>query len=371
MIGLAAAGPSAYWYLARGTGAASLVLLTASVVLGVLGPLRVAAPPRWPRYAIDQLHRDVSLLVMAFLALHIITSVLDSFAPITVTDAVIPLGASYRPLWLGLGALSFDLLIALVVTSLMRRRFGYRSWRAIHWLSYASWPIAVLHGLGTGSDTKLWWMLALTAACAAAVLIAVWARIDRAGPKLGSARGAALATALATPLGIAIFTLAGPLQPGWSRRAGTPKTLLAKAAPARVGTPAPGSSPAPKPATLHAPFSSSVNGTITQTPESGGAVLDMALRLSGGADGQLRIRIAGAPLGGGGLSMTGSQVVLAAAGLPSVYQGRILTLQGQQFTARVSGSGSTLNLRANLNIDPQSNAVSGTVSASSAGRRGG
>jgi hypothetical protein len=97
----------------------------------------------------------------------------------------------------------------------------------------------------------------------------------------------------------------------------------------------------------------------------------MALRLSGGADGQLRIRIAGAPLGGGGLSMTGSQVVLAAAGLPSVYQGRILTLQGQQFTARVSGSGSTLNLRANLNIDPQSNAVSGTVSASSAGRRGG
>ena len=372
----AAAGPSAYWYLARGTGAVSLVLLTASVVLGVLGPARLAAPPRWPRFAIDQLHRDASLLVMAFLALHIITSVLDSFAPIALTDAVIPLAASYRPLWMGLGALSFDILIALVVTSLLRRRFGYKTWRTVHWLSYASWPVAVLHGLGTGSDTKVWWMLALTAACATAVLIAVWVRIDRAGSKLGGNRGAALAATIATPLGIAIFTLAGPLQPGWSARAGTPAKLLATATPAaaarpaRVGTRTPVAARAPKPATLHAPFSSSVSGTITQTPEPGGAIIDMALRLSGGANGQLRVRIAGAPLGGGGLSMTGSQVVLAATGLPSVYQGRIVNLQGQQFLARVTGSGSTLNLRANLSIDPQSSAVTGTMSASAAGGGG-
>ena len=90
---------------------------------------------------------------------------LDSFAPIRLIDAVIPFASTYRPLWLGLGALSFDLLIALVVTSLVRRRLGYRAWRTIHWLAYASWPVAVFHGLGTGSDTKVWWMLALTAAC--------------------------------------------------------------------------------------------------------------------------------------------------------------------------------------------------------------
>src|SRR5947209_12061135 len=151
MLGLAAAGPRAYWYLARGTGVVSLLLLTAIIVLGVMGPLRVTVP-RWPRFAIDGLHRDLSLLVMAVLVVHIATSVLDGFAPIAWLDAVIPLGSQYRPLWLGLGALSFDLLLALVITSLVRRRLGYRAWRAIHWAAYASWPVAVAHGLGTGSD---------------------------------------------------------------------------------------------------------------------------------------------------------------------------------------------------------------------------
>src|SRR5947209_14717532 len=121
---LAAAGPSAYWYLARGTGVVSLLLLTAIVVLGVMGPLRVAGP-RWPRFAVDSLHRDLSLLVMAVLVIHIITSVLDSFAPIKLLDAVIPLTSRYRPLWIGFGALSFDLLLALTITSLVRRRLGY------------------------------------------------------------------------------------------------------------------------------------------------------------------------------------------------------------------------------------------------------
>src|SRR5436305_8519519 len=164
-------GPSAYWYLARWTGAVSLILLTASVLFGILGPLRFAAP-RWLRFAIDMLHRDVSLLVLVVLAVHIVTSVLDSFAPIQLTDAIIPFVSAYRPLWMGLGALAFDLLVALVITSLLRRQIGYRGWRAIHWLAYASWPVAVLHGLGTGTDTKVWWMLILTVACVAAVAVA-------------------------------------------------------------------------------------------------------------------------------------------------------------------------------------------------------
>src|SRR5436853_7494248 len=97
---LSAAGPSAYWYLSRGTGAVCLILLTVSVVLGVLGSLRFAAGPRWPRFTVDALHRDVSLLVLVVLVIHILTSVLDSFAPIKLTDAVIPFASSYRPLWM-------------------------------------------------------------------------------------------------------------------------------------------------------------------------------------------------------------------------------------------------------------------------------
>jgi hypothetical protein len=376
---LAAAGPSAYWYLARGTGVVSLLLLTASVVLGVLGPLRFTAGPRWPRFAIDSLHRDVSLLVMVLLAAHIVTSVLDSFAPIALLDAVIPFGASYRPLWMGFGALSFDILIALVVTSLGRRRLGYRAWRGVHWLAYASWPVAVLHGLGTGSDTKVWWILALTAGCLAAVLIAIWFRIARAEPERQGVRGTAIALTLATPLGLAIFTLAGPLQRGWARRAGTPPSLLGSAFVPAAATVQPrsgaGASPkahaTPAAGTLKVPFSARLAGKVTQTVESGGAIVDLAMRLSGGAHGRLRVRMGGAPISGGGLSMTGSQVDLLADGLPSVLEGQIVSLQGQQFIARVaSAAGTQLDLRADLTINSQSDTVTGTLSATPAGGGG-
>ncbi|MBV9466487.1 MAG: ferric reductase-like transmembrane domain-containing protein [Solirubrobacterales bacterium] len=370
---LAAAGPSAYWYLSRGTGAVALLLLTASVVLGVLGSLRFAAAPRWPRFAIDALHRDVSLLVIALLLLHILTSVLDGFAPITLTDAVIPFASAYRPLWLGLGALSFDLLLALVITSLVRRRLGYRAWRAIHWLAYASWPVAVLHGLGTGTDTKVWWMLGLTIVCVGAVLVAVWVRIGRAGAGSERLRMPAFVLTLASVAGIAIFTLAGPLQGGWARRAGTPQSLLASIAPAANGgasTPsaAAGAAGGAAPGRAGAArFSAELQGKISQSSVAGGAVVDISLRLAGGARGRLRVRLGGAPIPGGGLSLTGSQVDLTADSLPAVMQGQIVSLQGQEFLARVSGAGSTLELRASLSIDNQTNAVTGTLIATPAG----
>jgi sulfoxide reductase heme-binding subunit YedZ len=346
-----------------------LVLLTASVVVGVLDSMRVAAPPRWPRFAIDALHRDLSLLVIVLLAAHILTSVLDSFAPIKLTDAVVPLAADYRPLWMGLGALSFDLLIAIVVTSLLRRRLGYSAWRAVHWLAYASWPIAVLHGLGTGSDTKVWWMLALTVLCLGAVLASVMIRLSRAAIERDGLRAPAAAIAIATSLGLAIFTLAGPLRPGWARRAGTPPRLLAAAAPAAAQAQ---TAAARTSSSLPGPFSATLSGTIKQTPEPGGAVVDLALRLGGRARGRLRVRIAGAPLQGGGLSMTGSQVVLSAAGLPSMMQGRIVSLAGQRFLARVAGAGgSVLDLTADLQIDGQAGAVTGSLAAQPPGSGGG
>jgi sulfoxide reductase heme-binding subunit YedZ len=367
---LAAAGPSAYWYLARGTGAVSLVLLTASVVLGVMGSVRFALAPRWPRFAIDTIHRDVSLLVLAVLVVHIVTSVLDSFAPITLTQAVIPFIGTYRPLWLGFGALSFDLLVALALTSILRRRIGYRVWRGIHWLAYASWPVAVLHGLGTGSDTKVWWMLALTVGCVAAVAVAVLIRIARTETEPDGRRGALTALTIATPVGLALFTLAGPLQHGWAARAGTPASLLAKFRPAAARTAsaaaagAANNSPAANPAklTLKVPFQAQISGNVSQTEATGGALVDLALKLSGGARGKLRIRLAGTPIDGGGLSMTGSQVDLLASGLPSVMEGRIVSLEGQQFVARVTGAGSALELHANLSIDQSSGAVTGTLS---------
>ncbi|HTD57994.1 MAG TPA: hypothetical protein VK672_03785, partial [Solirubrobacteraceae bacterium] len=121
---VAAAGPSAYWYLTRSSGAVALVLLTLALVLGVVD-VRRWSTEKWPRFVVDSLHRNVSLLALAFLGLHILTAVLDSFAPISLVDAVIPFTGSYRPLWLGLGALSFDLMLAVILTSLLRRQVGH------------------------------------------------------------------------------------------------------------------------------------------------------------------------------------------------------------------------------------------------------
>jgi DMSO/TMAO reductase YedYZ heme-binding membrane subunit len=362
---LATAGPSAYWYLARATGVVSLVLLTASVILGVLGPLRLSAP-RWPRFAIDSLHRDVSLLVVAFLGLHILTSVLDTFTSISLVNSLIPFTGSYRPLWLGFGALSFDLIVALAVTSLVRRRLGYRAWRAIHWLSYVSWPVAVLHGVGTGTDTKAWWSLLLTAACVVAVLVAVWWRVEQGSDD--RLRSPALIATVVTPLGLAVFTIAGPLQHGWAAKAGTPTTLLAPTTAAAVtpGAPATASVPASSSRTLKLPFTARLTGTVAQSTVPGGAVVDLALRLSGGARGRLRVRLAGAPIQGGGLSLTGSQVVLQAAGLPTVMVGQVTSLAGQRFDARMrDASGHAFYLHTDLNINGANGTATGSVTANS------
>ncbi len=226
---VAAAGPSAYWYLTRSSGAVALLLLTLALVLGVIDVRRLSSDT-WPRFVVDSLHRNVSLLALAFLCLHILTAVLDSFAPISLINAVIPFTGSYRPLWLGLGAVSFDLMLAVIITSLLRRRIGHATWRATHWLTYASWPIALLHSLGSGSDVKSAWLLALSVACLMAVLVAVLARVAAGWPDQLARRSAALGATGAFTLGLLLWLPGGPLGKEWARRSGTPQALLGHSA---------------------------------------------------------------------------------------------------------------------------------------------
>src|SRR2546430_14044908 len=163
---------SVLWYTTRGAGAVSLILLTCVVVLGVLSNLRVQSPS-WPRFLTTGLHRNLALMTLVFLALHIVTAVVDPFTNLGWAAALIPFSSSYRTFWLGLGVISFELLLAIVATSLVRGFIGHRSWRAIHWLTYAAWPIGVVHGIGTGTDTWSAWMLSITSMCIAAVAVAV------------------------------------------------------------------------------------------------------------------------------------------------------------------------------------------------------
>lgn len=222
---LAISSGSAWWYLARGTGAVSLLLLTAVMALGLAGPLRASLGRRLPRVAVETLHRDLSLLAILLIVVHVVSSVADGFAPITLLDAVIPFGSAYRPLWLGFGALAFDLMVALALTSLVRRRLGYGAWRAVHMLAFLSWPVAVLHGLGTGSDQQTGWMIVLTAVCVAVVTATILVRLARAAAP-GPARGWGIGLTLAAVIASLAFALQGPLHSGWARRAGTPASLL-------------------------------------------------------------------------------------------------------------------------------------------------
>jgi predicted ferric reductase len=177
---LAAASTSSwFWYFGRATGLIALVLLTATIVLGVLGPLRVSSPG-WPRFAIRTLHRDLALLSIVVIALHVVTIVLDTDVHVPLSTAVLPFGSPFQPVWMALGAVAFDLLIAIVLTSLLRRQFGERVWRLTHWLTYASWPLAVAHGLGTGSDSARAWALAMTFGCCAIVAVAALTRAQHA-----------------------------------------------------------------------------------------------------------------------------------------------------------------------------------------------
>jgi predicted ferric reductase len=168
------------WYATRATGLVTLLMLTASVLLGLLVAGRFSSQ-RWPRFLTQGLHRNISLLVLVFLALHVGTTVLDSYTSIPLSAAFVPFASAYKTGWLSLGAVALDLLIALVVTSLLRDRLGYRTWRRLHWLAYACWPVAVAHGLGIGTDRSVTWVIATTLGCVGCVGAAAAWRIVNFG----------------------------------------------------------------------------------------------------------------------------------------------------------------------------------------------
>jgi methionine sulfoxide reductase heme-binding subunit len=167
------------WLVSRAAGVVALVLLTATVVLGTVS----TAPTRsltWPRWARQTLHRDLALVSLGALAVHISAVVLDNYVDVQWYVALVPFVSAYRPFRVGLGTLAFDLILLVIVTSLLRVRLGARAWRAVHWLTYAAWPVAVLHYLTTGTDARGPWGLLLAVLAIGAVAVAVGIRIKTA-----------------------------------------------------------------------------------------------------------------------------------------------------------------------------------------------
>ncbi len=352
------------WYLTRGSGLVVTVFLTASVVLGILTTVRVSAEG-WPRFVVAALHRNISLFALVGLVLHIGTAVLDSYAPIGWLDALLPLHSGYRALWVGFGAVAFDLMLAVLITSLLRVRLGYDRWRAVHWLAYGSWAAAIFHGLGTGSDTKVGWVLGIYAGCVIAVLAAFGWRLTFGWPAQRRLRVAAGALAVVSVTALTGWVKAGPLQPGWALAAGTPKSLIAG------GTATSGSGPAPSTPpdqALKSAFTDTVNGTVNQGAVGGAGLVTISLNLatSGSVPGRLAIEITGQPSAGGGVEETGSRVTFRPSGSSRAWTGSLDTLDGNRLGSVVSRGSSRLRLTLDITLDRTSGAVSGRLAGAPA-----
>ena len=350
---LAAANSQALWYLTRATGLVTLALLTGSVVLGILGVQRWTSR-RWPRFVTSGLHKNVSLLAVVFLAVHIVTAVTDSFVTITWVNVFVPFTGTYRPVWLGLGAVASDLLIALIITSIARQRVGYRVWRIVHWAAYACWPIALVHGLGTGTDARHGWALAMFLGSLAAVCGAVWWRLSSGERSHIGRRVPAIAASVAVPLVVLAWLVSGPLQPGWAAKAGTPTPASAVAA-----------APSASLVAFASPFSATLTGTASQTqPDvNGNTTLTISATLNGQVSGVLGITVTGQELSTGAATVTSSSASLGLADQPAFDVGSVTAVTGNRFTLVLSGGTKPIYATVTITTD-SAGTLTGTIQTS-------
>jgi sulfoxide reductase heme-binding subunit YedZ len=196
----------AIWYAARASGVAAYVVLSVVVSLG-LGLGGKAQNRRWPRFSIEDIHRFGGLLVGSLIGIHVLTIAADSFLPFSLTQLLVPFTSRYRPLWTGLGIAAAELLLALAITNHYRRRLPYRFWRRAHYLNFAIWTLASLHGLMAGTDRGAVWLAIVYGVSVASVLMLLLWRFG--GHVLRSPR---VATAGAVTVVALPLLIVGPLR---------------------------------------------------------------------------------------------------------------------------------------------------------------
>lgn len=177
----------ALWALGRGTGVVALVMLTVSLALGIAA--RSGRPiAGLGRFGIAEVHRTAALTGTALIALHVGTLMFDPYAQLRLVDTVLPFVGTFRPLWQGLGTLAVDLLVVVTVVSLLRDKVGPRVFRAVHWATYALWPVALVHALGNGTDSGSLWLRTVAGVSILGVAGSVAWRVTESYAERGRAR---------------------------------------------------------------------------------------------------------------------------------------------------------------------------------------
>jgi DMSO/TMAO reductase YedYZ heme-binding membrane subunit len=332
------------WDTARAAGLVSYVLLTASVSLGLILRNRWQSG-RWPRLVTNELHGYVSLLALVFIAVHVVAIAVDPFTHFGLAAVLVPFASHYRPIWMGLGITALYLLLAVWVSTRLRRRIGHRRWRQIHVLAFAVYGAATLHGLGTGSDTRTAWAVALYATSVVVVgtLLAI-RLLAPAGRDVRRRPLAAFAAAL-TVMAATAWSLGGPLAPGWSHRAGGGLARASAARPLvhalRVRVPS---------GAVHVPFAAAYAGRLTVDPVNGEGRITVRIdgALSGPTKDHLEILIHGIPLDDGGVAMEQSRVRMGTT--TALYHGEITSLSGSRIVAALRSPDQRLRVAVTLRI---------------------
>jgi methionine sulfoxide reductase heme-binding subunit len=215
--------PSPLWFLDRSAGEVTLLLMSAVMILGIV---RAAMPTVFP-FLVEGAHANLALLTIVFAGLHIVAALLDPFARLGPIDALVPFLSAYRGTWLGLGVVSGYIYAVAVLTSWPARRFPRATWVWLHRTMYLAWTLAIVHSLGTGSDARNELFLLLNVVAVAGVLVAFLGfRVAEGWTRLPPLWAALATVAVVVVVGVAVWAVNGPLQPGWARSSGTPPGLL-------------------------------------------------------------------------------------------------------------------------------------------------
>lgn len=204
---------SVTWDAARASGLVAYALVSASIVVGLALSLGWKST-LWTRFVTNETHRFMTLLALIFTGFHGLAVLTDPFIGFTQLEVLVPFTSHYRPLWVGLGIIGAYLLAAVYASEWLRPRLGYDWWRRFHGLAFLVYLLATIHGLGTGSDTRTFWAIALYGGSVVLVGALLILRLLPEPPRV--ARPGLLALCgFALVVGV-LWAWTGPLQPGWN-----------------------------------------------------------------------------------------------------------------------------------------------------------
>jgi len=342
------------WDIARVGGFTAYGLTLASVVIGLVLSMKVKSP-RFPRFVTNELHRFVTLLAVVFMVVHGIAVALDPFIKLGPIELLVPFLSHYRPVWMALGIVGGYLLLAVYLSERIRSRIGYSWWRRLHTLAFVVYLFATIHGLGTGTDSRTPWAIALYGGGALAVGGLLVYRLWPTGA-VGRLRPAVLLGSAVAIVAVSAWAWRGPLAPGWAAAAGGAATTKPPAAAAAGAVARPVSTPE----RITLPFQSALQGTVTQTKTDGGTlVIDGTM--SGTVAGRLQASIP--------LARDGAPAPLTLTVDPSgaTCKGTLTSARGGTLGGSCSmADGRVLAISMRVGVDDKG-ALAGTIQVSGAG----